>query len=70
MFRSVLWLLACVHQHDVYVWCTWAGGNVLISRTIDNIGNEMAAQVLNDSCHRQRDKDAKKMMHNFYEYLQ
>ena len=27
----------------------------------------MAAQVLNDSCQRQRDKDAKKMMHNFYE---
>ena len=40
---------------------------MLISRTIDNIGNEMAAQVLNDSCHRQRDKGAKKMMHNFYE---
>ena len=36
---------------------------MLISRTIDNIGNEMAAQVLNDSCHRQRDKGAKKMMH-------
>ena len=34
---------------------------MLISRTIDNIGNEMAAQVLNDSCLRQRDKDAKKM---------
>ena len=40
---------------------------MLISRTIDNIGNEMAAQVLNDYCHRQRGKDAKKMMHNFYE---
>ena len=34
---------------------------------IITFGNEMAAQVLNDSCHRQRDKDAKKMMHNFYE---
>ena len=40
---------------------------MLISKTIYNIGNEMTAQVLNDSCHRQRDKDAKKMMHNFYE---
>ena len=34
---------------------------------IITFGNEMAAQVLNDSCHRQRGKDAKKMMHNFYE---
>ena len=60
---SILRLLVCAHQHDMYVGALWLVAMRSSAGQLLTLREEIAQQVLTDSCHRQIDNGAK-MVHN------